>query len=39
MTDRPQTPAEKGQRMNAYPSLLRKLLVRRNRFDGDEENA
>jgi hypothetical protein len=37
MTRRPQTPAEKGQRSHKGPALLTKLLIRRNRYQDDED--
>ena len=39
MTERPQTPAEKGQRSHKGPALLTKLLIRRNRYEDDEDGT
>lgn len=38
MTDRPQTPAEKGQRMNVNPALLTKLFIRRHRYQDEDDD-
>jgi hypothetical protein len=37
MSKKEQTPAETGQRSHKGPALLTKLLIRRNRYQGDED--
>ncbi len=37
MTDGPTTPAEKGQRSHKGPAWLTKWLIRRRRYDDNED--
>ncbi|WP_256504380.1 hypothetical protein [Halorussus salilacus] len=38
MTDKPRTPAEKGARMYNKPAWLTKWLIRRRRYEDDEQS-